>query len=1303
MRRFSFALFILGQVALFPLQSWAGERWALLIGNTDYELFQSLINPGPDVRSLAGELEALGFNVMTRENLTAEGMTETVEEFSLAADGAESVFFHYAGHGFQIDGINYLIPIDVHLKDDDELRLALSQRLLDGDGYDLSSVDDALDEIQRDNVRSGSLELDNIVDMLENLAPTRIIFLDACRDIPEFRKTTVAKSEPLMRQTGFAQFAGEAGTLIAYSTQPGNVASDGLGKNSPFVTSLIKHMSEPGLEIRELLTEVRREVRAATSDMQTPWDHSSLLEGFYFNPPRERPEDISTSAREPADPVVSDEELWASVKSLLDRDSYFRYLDAYPTGTHAEEARTLIRKLDQMHGEPGASDMRLASIGTAGARQAQVAQSRPPARVETPPDREPKTIRIAVVGHEDFVGDRLAFLNDNVMGLPEKLVNSITGALTGSAGIDVVERGNLRYVIDEQRFGNRLGQTYLERTFEEKFDIRANGGDRIYIPGQSLDDGQSIRYGAGVGAQAAFAEHLDLLRDFGDLGTSVGAKYVLFGRLEKIVIKLVNRKLPYTTRVKASEIAGARVRLRLVDVESATVVAAFSLESEIESAVFEASVQDAQSLMFEELGRDVARQVVDILNPPRIVGLEPVLVDRGGTHGIEVGDQFVIFREDKDVHDAQGRKLGVHRVQVARAEVVSVQQLFAQLSVIEGDPPLQYDIAILEEEIRGRDSPTGGNIGKGRGDQLLNPSADRAKGLPKLAVLPVEFSTTALRSGLMDEETADVANEPFGSSVTARLLSSRRFEFLDRFVLDRILDEQSMAAIQAGALPPDFAELEVADFLIVTKITLAEYVGSINASIPATSGEEELAPTTLQGVNTAPARGYVEGVVTVINVRNGTWSEAAQISVERNMQTMSKERALLELSKAFADQASIELTNAIFPMKVAHAQTDGTVYVNRGEDGGLGVGDVLTVFRPGVEIRDPDTGQVIGSSEEQIGQVQLARVERSSSTGSILSADQPIAAGDVLYRQQANRGRFSASPAADQDDTTGDSIALASPRADGLAVLALRRVDSSANGDFALPADDLSSQLKLDLTGRLIKSRRFSVVEREDLDTLIEEMKRNQAIAGAPGGGRVSPIDYVVMIRLNNLYIKPVREQVALVDRVDLVNLAVADAQIRLVDVRTSEQLTADSIRFERKLGKKIDTRRVAGELVSLLSQEIVKTVVNAVYPIKIVGGNEIDGWYVNRGSDGGVDTGLGFEVFRLGEELRDPDTGVSFGREERRVGSVRVAKVDPARSLVEAIEGGEFERGDLLRLMQAGSNGQGTTDGATNVIQPKW
>ena len=232
------AVAFLATLYAVPLQA-QSDRMALVLGNGRYLHTPPLANPTNDAREVAKALCAIGFDVLQRTDLNRASMAQGIAAFFISASSARVVLLFYAGHGIQIAGRNYMVPVD-------------------------ASLDTA------DAVTSELIEVDSMVSNLDSVARANIVILDACRDNPLARKlaTTLGTSRSMTVQSGFAAYSPTnitsvymgTGVLIAFSTAPGTVALDGIGSNSPFTTALINHLNKPGLEVRQMLTRVRAEV-----------------------------------------------------------------------------------------------------------------------------------------------------------------------------------------------------------------------------------------------------------------------------------------------------------------------------------------------------------------------------------------------------------------------------------------------------------------------------------------------------------------------------------------------------------------------------------------------------------------------------------------------------------------------------------------------------------------------------------------------------------------------------------------------------------------------------------------------------------------------------------------------------------------------------------------------------------------------------------------------------------------------------------------------------------------------------------
>jgi hypothetical protein len=221
------------------------ERLALVIGNSAYQT-APLKNPINDAEDMAATLKKLDFKVILQKDADHRTMEETIRYFGRQLKNGGVGLFYFAGHGVQVEGRNYLIPVDAKIESVSDVKYEAVDA-----GRVLGKMEDAENQLN-------------------------IVILDACRNNPYAR---TFRSE----QRGLARMDAPTGSLIAYSTAPGEVASDGPDRNGIFTKYLIQHMLVPDLSIENLLKRVRIDVAKQTNGRQIPWESSSLMGDFSFN------------------------------------------------------------------------------------------------------------------------------------------------------------------------------------------------------------------------------------------------------------------------------------------------------------------------------------------------------------------------------------------------------------------------------------------------------------------------------------------------------------------------------------------------------------------------------------------------------------------------------------------------------------------------------------------------------------------------------------------------------------------------------------------------------------------------------------------------------------------------------------------------------------------------------------------------------------------------------------------------------------------------------------------------------------
>jgi hypothetical protein len=221
------------------------RRVALVIGNSSYAV-SPLKNPVNDAHDIAKALTQLRFDVIYRENLNQNDMKRAIREFGARIRNGSVGLFYFAGHGVQVNGINYLVPVDAKIESAEEVEYECVDA-----GFVLAQMESAGNNMN-------------------------IVILDACRNDPFVHSFRSASR-------GLAQMDAPSGTLIAYATAPGSVASDGNARNGLYTQELLKFMQAPGLGIENVFKQVRISVRKLTNGKQTPWESSSLTGDFFFN------------------------------------------------------------------------------------------------------------------------------------------------------------------------------------------------------------------------------------------------------------------------------------------------------------------------------------------------------------------------------------------------------------------------------------------------------------------------------------------------------------------------------------------------------------------------------------------------------------------------------------------------------------------------------------------------------------------------------------------------------------------------------------------------------------------------------------------------------------------------------------------------------------------------------------------------------------------------------------------------------------------------------------------------------------
>ena len=405
------------------------SRVALVIGNAAYAQ-EPLRNPVNDARAMAKSLRALGFTVLLHENATKKQMEQAMLDYGRRIAGGGVSLFFYAGHGMQVRGRNYLVPVDARIDDEAMTRVAA---------------------VDLDLLLEQTAEAKNRVN---------VVILDACRNNPFERKMRGSSS-------GLAAVDAARGTMVAYATSPGSVANDGSGEHGLYTEELLRALQQPGLKIEEVFKRVRVAVAERSKGAQTPWESSSLTGDLVVNVT------INVQAAPGAGgtpvPTVADRDalFWASVRESREAADYDAYLRQFPNGTFAELARQRLATLAAQ--TPSAGTAVRPSAGPAAGRF----DGRWAATVVCAAAQQAQgyTLRLDVEVREGQLRGQLG-----TTGQAASL--TLSGRIEADGRAQIQARGNTgdsRFAVGREQ----PGKPYSYSVVDAKFDERSGSGKRV--------------------------------------------------------------------------------------------------------------------------------------------------------------------------------------------------------------------------------------------------------------------------------------------------------------------------------------------------------------------------------------------------------------------------------------------------------------------------------------------------------------------------------------------------------------------------------------------------------------------------------------------------------------------------------------------------------------------------------------------------------------------------------------------------------------------------------------------------------
>ena len=562
---------------------------------------------------------------------------------------------------------------------------------------------------------------------------------------------------------------------------------------------------------------------------------------------------------------------------------------------------------------------------------------------------------VAVLGLNDFLPDRV--INDP-KGLPDDLAARVIEHLTRSNRFEVLERNALRKVVLEQRFGQNPRKTFLDRMLDAAIE---------QLPEVSGDTARAV---------GGWANYNDLVKDYQDLGTAVGADYLVFAVLEKAQEKQNMLDLPYSSWKIAQNVRDARVRLRIIDVETGKILAAdsFRLRERAFNTTREERERDGYSLL-DDLGLITAREVLDVISPPEIVSEDPLVINRGRNDGYREGEVLTVVRAGKAVQDSTGVELERIMTPVGKIRVAKAQDLIAIVEPLEGEA--KKGDRVRSDHLLGRQALRRQRIEAARAGAETE-TGGHSKG-------PLRLAVGRFRIACRVPFPRHHGEERLRDQLLVKLSHSNRFQLLERQQMEQLLDEKLFDAVTSDTdLAPYLAELADADYFVLGSVDRFD-VAVQTRRIPYVDRIEK------------DHYGLVEATLRIVDVHSGKVLGAEKVSIRDLLPADEPIDSLTAYDTLFDKMSGAMVTRLvqrIYPMKVLAVAPSGEIYLNRGEDGGLTVGDRLTIYRPGQEMIDPDSGLSFGRMESRVAVVEIQEVEPFRAKAKIVEGE-TIQKGDI--------------------------------------------------------------------------------------------------------------------------------------------------------------------------------------------------------------------------------------------------------------------------------------------------------------------
>ncbi len=560
---------------------------------------------------------------------------------------------------------------------------------------------------------------------------------------------------------------------------------------------------------------------------------------------------------------------------------------------------------------------------------------------------------IAIIGSADFVGDTSGV---GINAIPDELADRIIERLSQSKRFRVVERSATRRLVMEQRFEANQPVRDLDRVMD------------------TAVSGMSMVYGDTLFVAGALGFANDALNDFKDLGSLIGADYVVYAKLERVDSSSASLSLPGSNRTINKQTENALIQLRAINANEGVLLGAASIKTSLDTVSVDGTSNStagsvSDNRLFDALAQDSANRIIDMVSPATIVKGSPLVINRGASDGVTAGDKYLVKRAGDSVTDVSGADLGPLLSDVGHVTVSEVQDAVSVVTAAQGQPA-EGDLVFLI-------SDSGAAQSVKRSGATPGVSSGRDSGQATLAIGKFVIDGSGAGS-LVNDDIGQIRED-----LLVKLGDTRRFQLMERTQVDQLLDEKLFTQnAQGGDMTVALAALEGADYLIYGRINRF----SIDV-------EQETIPV-VKEIRTTTT-GNASFHLRIVDVHTGKVLAADKVNVSETMEEANRDE-LLDL----ASSAMVEgIMDRLYPIKVLAAEGK-VVYFNRGLDGGIQTGERYQVWRLGSELVDPDTGISFGAMESEVAELEVTEVERSRSKASIVSSSSEIRPGDLLKKSR---------------------------------------------------------------------------------------------------------------------------------------------------------------------------------------------------------------------------------------------------------------------------------------------------------------